>query len=171
MLLLGGAADAGQDAEFAEDDDFEICALIVARKIRFGPAVVTLNEKSGVAFMLGPGGVPQDYLKLFGIVVDGDDIGLAGAADAEVAENRFLAGEGFLLGDGIPCLALGHERLRDTFPDFGGQCDSGLAIEPLFLDLNRLGELCGEEFLRRALSFVRGHGSYGLQKSIADTPS
>jgi len=93
--------------------------------------------------MLGPGGVPQDHLKLFGIVVDGDDIGLAGAADAQVAENCFLAGEGFCLGDGVPCFALRHEGFGNALPYFGSEGESGLGVEPLFLNLNRLGELCG----------------------------
>jgi len=35
-LLLGGAAYAGEDAEFAEDYDVQIGALIVAGEIGFG---------------------------------------------------------------------------------------------------------------------------------------
>ena len=62
VLLLGGAADAGEDAEFAEDDDFEIGALVVAGKIGFGAAVVALDKKSGIAFVLQARCVPDDHL-------------------------------------------------------------------------------------------------------------
>jgi len=143
VLLLGGAADAGEDAEFAEDDDFEIGALIVAGEIRFGAAIVALYEESGVAFVLEAGGVPQDDLKFAGIVVDSDDVRLAGATDAQIAEDCFPAGERFSLGDGVPGFALGHERFGDALPDLGSEGNGGLAVEPVFLDLSRLGELCG----------------------------
>jgi len=171
VLLLGGAADTGEDAEFAEDDDFEIGALIVAGDIRFGAAVVALDEESGVALVLEAGGVPQDHLKFFGIIVDGDDIGFPGAANAEITENCFLAGERFFLGDGVPRFALGYEGFGNALPHFGRQGNGGLTVEPVFFELSGLGELCGEEFLRRALGFVRGHEFRGLRKGIADTPS
>src|SRR5258708_40311412 len=93
-----------------------------------------------------------------------DDVWLAGAADAQVAEDGFLAGERFCLGDDVPGFALRQKGFGDALPDFGSEGEGGLGVEPLFFNLNRLGELRGQKFLRRAFGFVRTHSLY-LQKS------
>ena len=133
VLLRGGAADAGQDAEFSEDDDFEISGLIVAEEMGFAAGGPALNEEDGVAFMFGASRVPDGDLKFAGIVVDSDEVGLAGAADAKIAENGFLAGEGFLADDIVPGLALSEKCFGHALPNLGSQTQGCLAIEGFFL--------------------------------------
>src|SRR5882724_4960608 len=98
-----------------------------------------------------------------------DDVWLAGAADAQVAEDGFLASERFCFGDDVPGFALRQEGYGDALPDFGSEGEGGLGVEPLFLNLTRLGELRGQKFLRRAFGFVRTHGPVS-PGNIAGTP-
>src|SRR6266481_4893378 len=99
-----------------------------------------------------------------------DDVWLAGTADAQVAEDGFLAGERFCFGDDVPGFTLRHEGLGNALPDFGSEGEGGLGVEPLFLNLDRLGELCGEKFLCRAFGFVRTHGPLSPE-NVTGTPS
>src|SRR5260370_1775379 len=141
VLLLGGAADAGEDAKFAQDDDVEIGALVVAGKIGFGAAVVALDGESGVAFVLGAGRVLHAHLKFFGIVVDGDDVGLAGAANAQIPKNGFLAGKRIRLGNGVHCSELGHKSFPTALQALGAWAAAGLPVSPCSFDLAGLADL------------------------------
>lgn len=131
--LLSG--HAGQYAKLRQEDRVGIGDEAIVNDVSVASVLggVAFDVEDDVRFVLRAGGVFERDEKFAGIKVDAELMRAAGAADPEIAEQRFLAGERFFAGDLVPLFAFFHYCVGNTLPGDAAQRDGRFVIQALFL--------------------------------------
>ena len=160
------AADSGEDAKLAEDQDIDVHVFVVAHQmsVTSGACGVAFDVKNDVFLVFEAASVFQRDQEFPGIVMNGHLLGSGRAPNSKISERSLFAGKGFFLRDGIPFAALLEDGISKTFPNEEGARDSGFSIELVFALLAFFRQFCGQVFLRGLLcAFIpHGHISRGI---------
>jgi len=111
----------------------------------FGGIAFDVEDDIGLVF--GAGGVLERDEKFAGVKVDAELMRTSGAADAEIAEQGFLAGERFFASDLVPLLAFFADGSGDAIPNNAAEAHGRFVIQLGFLGFEIPTEFFCEEFL------------------------
>ena len=154
------AADSGENAKFAEDQDIDVHGFVVANQmsVTCGACRVAFYVKNDVFLVFEAAGVFERDQEFPGIVMNGHLLRSGRAPNSKISERSFLAGKSFFLRDGIPHAALLEDGISKTFPNHEGTGDSGVLIELVLVFLSFFGQFCRQVFLRGLLCALIPHG-------------
>ena len=111
----------------------------------FGGIAFDVEDDVGLVF--GTRGILERDEKFAGVKVDAELMRTSGAADAEIAEQGFLAGECFFASDLVPLLAFFADGSGDAIPNNAAEAHGRFVIQLGFLGFEIPTEFFCEEFL------------------------